>query len=60
MSKNNVRLKAIETIENKFSNRDEFLRWREQILKNYEQSIIEYKKEIDELMGNQSHKEQDS
>lgn len=60
MGKNNVRLKGIETIENNFSSQDEFLEWREQILKKYEESIVEYKKEIDELMGNTSTQEQEN
>ena len=49
--KKNILLKAIETTELDFKNKEEFLEWQKKILKNYEQSKIHYKKERNELFG---------
>lgn len=50
MSKN-VQLKPINTLELEFRDKADFLAWREKILANYEQSKIEYKKEMEQLFG---------
>lgn len=47
--KKSMQLKPINTIEPEFRDRSEFLRWREQILNEYEQSKIIYKKEMEQL-----------
>ena len=47
----NIPLKAIDTTELDFKNKEEFLEWRKKILENYEQSKIDYKKEMNELFG---------
>lgn len=49
--KKGIQLKPINTIEPEFRDRSEFLRWREQILNDYEQSKIMYKKEMEQLFG---------
>lgn len=55
--KKNIPLKAIDTKELDFKNKEEFLEWRKKILKKYEQSKIDYEKEMNELFG--YDKEQD-
>ena len=55
--KKNIQLKPIDTIELEFKDKEEFLKWREKIFENYEQSKISYKKEMQELFGYK--KEQD-
>lgn len=56
--KKNIPFKAIDTKELDFKNKEEFLEWRKKILENYEQSKIDYKKEMNELFG--YNKEQES
>ncbi len=49
--KKSIQLKPINTIEPEFRDRTEFLCWRQQILNDYEQSKIIYKKEMEQLFG---------
>lgn len=56
--KKNIQLKPIDTIELEFKDKEEFLKWREKIFENYEQSKISYQKEMQELFG--CKKEQDA
>ena len=49
--KKDIRLKPINTTELEFKDKDQFLKWREKILENYEQSKIDYKKEMNQLFG---------
>lgn len=49
--KREISLKPIDTTELEFKDREEFLKWREKIFDNYEQSKINYQKEMQELFG---------
>lgn len=49
--KENIPLKAINTTELEFKDKTEFLKWRRKILENYEQSKIDYQKEMTRLFG---------
>lgn len=51
--KNNEHLKPINTIELNFKTKEDFLKWREYRLQEYEKSKIDYENEINNLMGNQ-------
>ena len=51
MAKNNQHLKQIEIEEYDFQSRDEFLKWREKILEQYERNKQEYFKEVDNMLG---------
>lgn len=51
MEKNPKRLKKIDTIEFDIKDREKYLEWRENVLKQYEQSKIEYNKELRRLFG---------
>lgn len=52
--KSNEHLKPINTIELEFKTKEDFLKWRENRLQDYEKSKIDYKNEINNLMGNQN------
>lgn len=49
--KKNIQFKSIGTTELNFKDKEEFLKWREQILENYEQSKLDYKEEMKQLFG---------
>ena len=49
--KKSIPLKAISTTELEFKDKTEFLEWRRKILENYEQSKIDYQKEMNKLFG---------
>ncbi len=51
MEKQSRKLKAIDTIELKIKDRDEYLKWREKILQQYEESKVEYQNELKHLLG---------
>ena len=51
MEKQAKKLKGIETIELKIKDRDEYLKWREKILQQYEISKVEYHNELNHLLG---------
>lgn len=53
MAKNNQHLKQIEIEECDFQSRDEFLKWREKILEQYERNKQEYFKEVDSMLSGQ-------
>lgn len=46
-----IRIEQTETIELKFKDKEEYLVWRHKILEQYEQSKIEYRKEMEQLFG---------
>lgn len=54
--KSNKHLKPINTIELNFKTKEDFLKWREDRLQEYEKSKIDYENEINNLMGNQHDK----
>ena len=49
--KKNTESKSTNITDLKFKDKEEFLKWREKILENYEQSKIDYQKEMSELFG---------
>ncbi|WP_156882317.1 hypothetical protein [Lacrimispora indolis] len=51
MEKRPKRLKKIDTIELDIKDREKYLEWRDTVLKQYEQSKIEYNKELRHLLG---------
>lgn len=48
---------SIDTTELEFKNKEEFLAWREEILKKYEEHNIQYDKEMREFLGYNDDKE---
>lgn len=56
MDKQNKKLKKIETIELDIKDRAEYLKWKENILKQYEQSKVEYDNELRHLLGYDKNK----
>lgn len=54
--KKKIRFEQIETIELNFKDKEEYLIWRNKILEEYEQSKIEYKKEMEQLFGENEDK----
>ena len=51
MSNKNREVKGIETIELNLTNKEDFLKWREEIIQRYEQNKIKYAQETRELLG---------
>ena len=56
--KKNINLKPIDTTELDLKDKEQFLKWREKILENYEQSKLDYQEEMKKLFG--YDKEQES
>ena len=49
--KKDIQLKPMDTTELEFKDKEQFLKWREKILENYEQSKLDYKEEMKKLFG---------
>lgn len=49
--KKNAQKQKSYNIEAQFKSRDEFLKWRQKVLQNYEKSKNEYQLEVEYLFG---------